>query len=101
MLICLEESLRTSPQFVYVICVNYSLLKCVPVRTPASSSVLPHPGLSQTTFPTYLEPLVVGEEAERHQRVGHEQPVDELLDHVDEGVEGAVGQLRQRGAVVH
>lgn len=49
----------------------------------------------------HLEPFVIGEEAEWHEGVAHEEPVDKLLDDVDEGVERAVGQLRQRGTVLH
>lgn len=49
----------------------------------------------------YLEPFVIGEEAEWHQGVAHEEPVDKLLDYIDERVERAVGQLRQQGTVPH
>lgn len=44
---------------------------------------------------SYLEPFVIGEEAEGHKGVAHEEPVEKLLDYIDEGVECAVGQLRQ------
>lgn len=36
---------------------------------------------------SYLEPFVIGEEAEWHQRVAHEEPVDKLLYYIDERVE--------------
>lgn len=49
----------------------------------------------------HLEPFVVGEEAEWHKGVAHEEPMDTLLDDIDEGVERAVGQLRQQGTVPH
>lgn len=50
---------------------------------------------------THLEPLVEGEEAERDEWIGHEEPVDELLDHINQGVEGAVCDRREGGAVLH
>lgn len=49
----------------------------------------------------YLEPFVIGEEAERYEGVAHEEPVDKLLDYVDEGVERTIGHLRQQGTVPH
>lgn len=49
----------------------------------------------------YLEPFVIGEEAECHKRIAHEEPVDKLLNYIDEGVELAVGQFCQQRAVLH
>lgn len=48
-----------------------------------------------------LEPFIVGEEAERHQGVAHEEPVNKLLDYIDERVECAVGHFCQQGTVPH
>lgn len=50
---------------------------------------------------SYLQPFVICEEAECHQGVAHEEPVDKLLYYIDERVERAVGQLRQQGTVPH
>lgn len=50
---------------------------------------------------SYLEPLVIGEEAETYERVAQEQPVYKLLYQIDERVEWTVGQPRQRGTVLH
>lgn len=47
----------------------------------------------------YLEPFVIGEEAKWHQRIAHEEPVDKLLNYIDEGVEMAVDQLCQQRTV--
>lgn len=50
---------------------------------------------------TYLEPFVVAEEAEWYQRVTHEEPVNKLLDYINERVECAVGHFCQQGTVPH
>lgn len=42
----------------------------------------------------HLEPFIISEEAEWHQGVAHEKPMDTLLDYIDERVERAVGHLR-------
>ena len=47
----------------------------------------------------YLEPFVIGEEAEWHKRITHEEPVDKLLNYIDEGIEPAVGQVCQQGTI--
>lgn len=48
----------------------------------------------------YLHPFVPGEKAKWHQRVTHEHPVDSLLQHVEEGLQGSDGgQGVQRRAV--
>lgn len=49
----------------------------------------------------YLEPLVIGEEAEWYKGVAHEEPMDKLLGYIDERVERTVGHLRQQGTVPH
>lgn len=49
----------------------------------------------------HLEPFVICEKTEWHQRVPHEEPVDKLLNYVDEGVEVAVGQSCQHWTVPH
>lgn len=41
----------------------------------------------------HLQPFVIGEEAEWHEGVAHEEPMEKLLDAIDEGVECTVGQL--------